>query len=273
MSVNLFLLLPESSPTNQWMRNNSDFQSIADFNNFILELNDKLNEIKIENYTGYYDLQNVNNFLSDYEVLEDYYPKPARRLLVSTIQSFYNWRPNSIQSNTTQYSIFSQDITNHTFCEVAELNQNFPGKLYTIVDHYSHKIGVSISISFGGQNATITSLASKQNLVDWFISNRQPARNFHIIEKHGENRQDVRIINNETVSPLRCVYVTAYNLLQSAIGDRINELFNFHEEIGYYIVFKYEGNNPQNMYHGYHVELTSTEVPDNIKEKLRPELN
>lgn len=268
MSVNLFLLLPESTPSNQWMRNNTAFQSIEGINQFVLELNDKLEEIKIENYTGYYDLQNVNNFLSDYDTLEECYPKPARRLLSSSITSFYNWRENTTQSNNTQYLIFSQQVLDHTFCEVAQLNQNFPQKNHTIVDHNSHTIGNSVTISVDGQNININSLGNKQEIVNWFILNRQPTRKFHVSEKHGENRQEIRYENNKMISPLRCGETEARDLLQSAIGVNLKELFNKDRKLGYYIVFKLEGNNPQNQYHGYHVEFTSNEVPDAIKEKL-----
>jgi len=267
-TVDLFMLLPESQPSNQWMRSNDAFQSEAGLNGFVISLDDKLKAIAIETFTGYYDERNVVNFLADFTVLEEYYPTPAARLLRSSLRSFYDWRPKAVQSKKSSYFIYGQEISDHTFCETSQRQVNDPTNSYVVFDHNSHVLGSEITISFDNHNRIVTSLSSKTGIVEWFNRNRSPARSFQVIDKHGENRQDVRIIKGEVVSPLRCSGEEARTLLQSALGHRIDELFNLDKGRGYYIVFKYEGDNPQSMYHGYHVSLDSNEVPADIKSKL-----
>ncbi len=98
--------------------------------------------------------------------------------------------------------------------------------------------------------------------------NRLPPRNFNINPKHGENRQDIRTVNGEIISPLRCSHQKAQALLDTAIGKSEKELYNTDPDYDEIIVFKYEGPTPQNMYHGYHVPKNTEEIPFDIRKRL-----
>ena len=269
--VNVFLLLPESHPSNRWMQSNEPFQKEDGLNRFVKELDEKMNTINIENYTGYYDRTNIINFLEDYEILKDYYPQPAKTLLYEVFKnnSLGNWNDEKVQSTAISYTLFGQQIKNHTFCEIAQRNYNSQEDKSLLLNHAAHVLGNTFDVCINNNTVSVDSCNKVSEIRNWFTINRQPVRNFHAIEKHGENRKDIKNINDETISPLRCLEHEASALLQTAIGDTVDELFNDDTERGHYIIFKYEGNNPQNMYHAYHVDYSSSEVPYHIKKRLQ----
>lgn len=268
--VNLFILLPESEPSNQWMLSNERFQEEEGIVTFIRNLKNKLDSIHLEIYDGYFDNLNIQNFLRDFEEVADYYPNPTFRLLRSILRDWDNWRNDIKQVNTKSYTIFNQGIDDHTFCEIAERQTILDNNNFVLLNHFGHELGSTIEIIVQENIIPIISLSTEKEISLWFANERVPKRNFQIIEKHGENREEGRWWNGKWASPLRCSQQEAFELLKFAIGDTIDELINYHEinGQGYFIVFKYEGNNPQNMYHGYHVPLDTLEIPSKIKEKL-----
>lgn len=268
--VNLFILLPESESSNQWMLSNESFQEENGIVTFIRHLKNKLDSIHLETYDGHFDNLNIQNFLNDFEEVADYYPNPAFRLLRSILKDWDNWREDIKQDNLKEYTIFNQRIENHTFCEIAERKLILDNQKFSILNHYGHELGNQIEIVVQRTVIPIISLSTEEEINLWFANERIPIRNFQIIEKHGENREEVIRWRGRDVSPLRCSQQEAFELLKFAIGDTIDELFNYHEinGQGYFIVFKFEGNTPLNMYHGYHLPLGTSEISNEIKNKL-----
>lgn len=274
--VNIYLVVPESAPVigDQWLQSNEQFLEEDAIVDFISNLKLKIEVIRMEKYDGFYDSHNILNFLRDFEIVSDYFPNPAFRRLRSLIKSWNNWRDDKLQKSSITYSLFTQAISNNSLCEVREsqfINDHKENDAHAILNHFAYNLPSSISISRNRINNNITILSTEYEIKDWFITNRIPKRNFQITDKHGENRQDIRVINGEIISPLRCSKEHAFELLKSAIGDSKKDLYNFDPQNGEFIVFKFEGNNPQNMYHGYHVPVNTNEIPQNIKEKLSPQ--
>jgi len=269
--VNLFIILPESQASTQWSLSNDEFQDEDKIGEFIAELKTKIDAIKIENYEGHYDILNIKNFLRDFEDLADFYPNPAFRLLRSIFKNWTNWRGDVRQDSSKMYLIYGQIIKNHTFCEVAERKISKEDDKFLILNHYGHVLPNEFEVSVEQTLILLQSCSKEKEICDWFATERVPVRNFQVIPKHGENRQDERIIRGELVSPLRCSQEEAQKMLHTAIGDTIDELFNHDKQRPeYFIVFKYENINPQNMYHGFHVPLKSSQVPNHIRKKLIP---
>jgi hypothetical protein len=106
----------------------------------------------------------------------------------------------------------------------------------------------------------IPNLHAREELKKWFAINRTPSRRFHVIPKHGENGAG----NWSGASPLECNCQHAQELLNTATGKDTKELFNLDAENNKMIVFKSE-NDPNNQYHGYHVDRDSSDVPNEIK--------
>ena len=271
--VNIFLLLPETNPSNQWMQSTeTNYDDIDAYERFIGELKTIYELIAIEKYDGFYDAANIKNFFDLYETLQDCYPSAPKRILQSIISknAFNNWRENIIQSEDNNYQIYSQPLENNTFCEIAERKRIMNDENFALFNHHAcsirHTIIVTINQEF---DVEIGNLTDENEIIEWFARNRQPPRNFNINPKHGENRQDVRIINGETVSPLRCSHERAQALLNFAIGNSEKELYSIDPDYDQIIIFKYEGHTPQNMYHGYHVPRNTEEVPIDIKRRLQ----
>ncbi|MCT4602574.1 MAG: hypothetical protein N4A59_06710 [Marinifilum sp.] len=272
MEVEIFLLLKESVPQNQWMNNNEELA--LDFNQvqiYIKEFIQFITSSEIENYQGFYDSSNIKNFIENLEYFKDKYPNPIHRTIQINLskEAWINWRDSKIQSVDKNYTIFNQEIKDHTFCEIAERKTASEDHNYALINHSAYNLASPISVTINEHDKVeVESLSTVEEIFNWFTQNRIPKRNFHINPKHGENRQDERLIHNELISPLMCSAQEAKILLQTAIGNNRNELFNFDKERNHFIVFKYEGNTPENLYHGYHVPTNSNEVPDWIKNKL-----
>ena len=267
--LNLYLILPESNPQNQWMNSNDVYQDEKRIITFVGELRNKIESIRIENYEGNYDNINIQNFLRDFQEVADYYPNPAFRLLRSILSDWRNWRDQRIPGEKKEYFIHQQIISDHTFCECAERVMIFENQKFSILNHYGHRLGKQIPISIKDKNVILSSISTLREISLWFAKERIPSRNFQVIEKHGENRSEERWINGELISPLKCSGTEAQELLDLAVGDSIKELYNFDEKYDNYIVFKYEGENPQNMYHGYHLPIETLEIPDHLKKELK----
>ncbi len=265
ISVKLFLLFPESNPTNQWMLSNDNLlDDEKKLLNFICKFEKSLHLIKIENYSGYYDSSNIKNFLANFEILNDYYPKSMLFKIRTILEDWFNWRDNQLQSDKKEYILFNQKINDNSFCEIAERKVRNPQNKYLLFNYYSCNIKDNLIHIKVEKNEIAISLVNKNNLFDWFCENRVPARVFHLNPKHGENGQGYF----PNASPLMCNKEEAQILLNKAIGKEIKELFQFDSNHNMYLVFRYE-NEPNNRYHGYHIDKDSTEIPKIIKDRLK----
>jgi hypothetical protein len=271
--ANLFLLLPETEPSNLWMRSTIEhYSDIAGYELLIKQLCSLFESITVEEYGGFYDKRNIDLFMNLYNTLEDCYPAAPRRVLrtIFLTNGLVNWRDEAKQSSDRTYSIFSQNLTEgNTFCELAERITTTPTDTFALLNHYACKIVGTIKVCINNTNQVeIHNLQTEFELSRWFALHRRPPRVFNINPKHGEQRQTVRIVNGETISPLRCSRADAQLLLNTAIGISARELYNIDLKFSEIIVFKNEGSTPQNTYHGYHVSMSSAEVPSSIRAKL-----
>jgi hypothetical protein len=268
---NLFLLFPETERTCQFINSNESFQfQIPVFESFANELNEIINSINVENYVGYYDSQNIENFLLHFKELENLYPDLPRALIRETIKDWDNWRHDTQNIEENSYEIFNQKITNNTFCEIAERKIHNKEDNFPLLNHHAMSVSMRITVLVNSvETIEIYNLSGLKNIQKWFTLNRIPKRNFHTIPKHGENRQEVKIEDGKTISPLRCSVAKAQELLNTAIGFSIDELYQLDNDFDEVIVFKFENDTPQNQYHGYHICKTSSEIPNEIKKRLQ----
>lgn len=107
-------------------------------------------------------------------------------------------------------------------------------------------------------------LRDAESLLHW-IQDNAPKRVFNLSPKHGKNGQG----NWNGESPLLCDEAHAQVMLNSAVPDfnkKANRLFNFDQDYGTFIEFFYEGNNPQNQWHGFHISIEqwTDRVPNSI---------
>jgi hypothetical protein len=110
-----------------------------------------------------------------------------------------------------------------------------------------------------------------KSLEEWFEKNRLP-RNYNFKDnRHIENHPDFK-----KMSPLlNGDKEHAASLLKQALGDKREKeyLINFDEKNGCYIRFEFENENPQNLYHAYHlVHNKRSEKPHTRDEKAEKEI-
>lgn len=123
--VILFLLLPESNPSNLWMYQccQPDHEDSFDyFTSLISELSEMLDTAILEKYQGFYDSENVSNFLHAYTIVEEYYPSRLRYILRKLIADncCNDWRETTIQTDPSVYRIFRHPVYSpNTLCEIA----------------------------------------------------------------------------------------------------------------------------------------------------------
>jgi hypothetical protein len=94
-------------------------------------------------------------------------------------------------------------------------------------------------------------LHATDEIIYW-IANTE-VRPFNLSSKHGENGKG----NWQGESLLLCTKEDAQKLLNTAIPcfeEKEKNLFNFDNTHNTFIVFYYEGDNPQRQWHGFHLE-------------------
>lgn len=267
----LYVLLPETNPSNCWMHSNNAQQNETAIREYFKKVEKIMSHLSFEEFEGLFDSVNVQNCLEHFEVLHDYYPYPVTIVLRDMLRNFYDWRTQQLQSAEKQYEVLNVIVNDHTFCENAENGLTQPPLVNAVLNIDAHNLGDAFDVMVNGAAVRVTSISSIQVLTDWFGMHRHPQRNFKISPKHGENRTDIRYIGGEMIYPFRSSLAEGQRHLKTAIGLSTKEIFSLDGDNGF-IVFKYEGDNPQNMYHGYHVELDSKEVPDKVRKILNERL-
>jgi hypothetical protein len=262
--VELFLLLPETTPTHSFIKKNDGFQSNEEVSDYLKELSNSLKSISTENYIGYYDSENITNYLEHYEILDEFYPLKPKRVLSALLKEFYNWREVRISAIDESASLFFIPITNDSFCEALTRKHLDRKNLYLFVSHNAlSKKFVLLSFIFRRISHSID-VSELTSLFTWFSRNRVPKRNYHPSPKHGENGRG----EQKGESKLLCTHNQAKELLNTSIGIQgYDELYNYDETVGKYIIFRYEGDNPLNQFHAYHIDNIN-DVPDEIKKRF-----
>lgn len=110
-------------------------------------------------------------------------------------------------------------------------------------------------------------ITAPEDIVKWISVNRP--RFFHVI-KHGENaRGSWKSNKGKDVSKLLCSEEDAQNLLNKAIPcfmEKDRHLYNFDFKHKTFIEFYFEGDNPQNQWHGFHIETSQWDkIPNYIR--------
>ncbi len=108
------------------------------------------------------------------------------------------------------------------------------------------------------------------NLLWNFINSKLPKRIYHFSPKHGNIQKTANSPNRKfQVSQLKCSDEEAQNLLDNAIFDLRESpwCYIFDDTLDTYLVFPFEGDNPQNQFHAFHLEDEKQwgKVPESIR--------
>lgn len=290
-----YILFPHS--------NNISTAHLLNNENLVLNEEDGLNkflkELKksIQVFAGerevevFYDAQNVQVFLEGFEEeLIDYYlTNPA-----DTISEFLD----AIAAKNIQNERF--DPQKRFFIWELDNNEELHSTPYQTIQkiaskHIQHSIifnhqaltlekpllALLIDAAYLNDHPELIKIPVRNNetdLIEWLQTNRTQ-RVFNLSPKHGENGQGSwGNSRGNKVDILECSRERAQELLDTAIGEmRIStrKLFNYDTEVGQYILFYFEGENPQNQYHGFHIsnKKIRNEVPNKIQGILKGKYN
>lgn len=197
-----------------------------------------------------------------------------------------SWEGESMQNNS--YSYYLQidkgsgqplNVNGSTIAECSERKINREHLAIVSLDSSEYNteslIHINRSKNYGDSEMNIISvdnLFTPKLIIEYLIRTREK-RNFHVIKKHGENGVGALPNNKGIVSVLECSQEEAQALLDKAVGTRdCNELYAYDDARSKFIVFKYEGDNPQNKYHGYHPE-NQNDIPEKVQVFWRTEYN
>lgn len=222
----------------------------------------------------YYSKTNKDNFFGNIQVLEEFMTIGSY-----DFETVVNTLFNEGEVNAVNESIIEG-------CEVRSYQanggyfvDNLPLIFYDIVRKHAYtvepdrQIILNLFSAFFSQNpilllkhcgASVTPIQIEHftsfTELDTWLENNRVQRNF--------NNTDARHIQGSPdyihgKSPLLggiAARPKASELLKNALGDKrrndnVNDLVNFDDEKDEYIWYEYEGDNPQNQYHAYHLVL------------------
>jgi hypothetical protein len=257
----VFILFPETDPIHPFIERYEGFQTEEELNQYFATLILSKKSIEIENYLGFYDIENVKQFLDHYDILNDFYLINPSRILRTLLKEWINWRDEIVSSFDGRCELLGQELRDNSFCEVSFRKIRDTNNTYSLASHKALTFPLRThSLSIEGKAVNIDCL-SVCDLPNWFSTNRVPRRTYHPNPKHGENGIGEWL----HAAKLLCSHSDAEAMLQRAIGcTDIDELYYFDSTYHKFIIFRFEGDNPQHQYHAYHIE-NENEIPRTIK--------
>ena len=120
----LFLLLPVFEETDK----QPDYISrigiidIKELNEYIDKILESKEFLTVENYTGYYDVDNIKAFLLPIEIMEDCYPNAMTRFRSAMNKWGENWRNGKKQDNNVVYKLWGKEIQDCILCEITAVS-------------------------------------------------------------------------------------------------------------------------------------------------------
>ncbi len=257
MKSQLFIHFQECAPRHFFTLSNDNSLIEDDLKILFQELDLFLSSIETENYCGFYDINNIQEFLKNYDVLDDYYPVSPRKKLRQSLRSWINWKSERFSNCIDEFKIENTPTYDNSFSEIydrmmAENNED----IYLLLSHNSvcfknRSVNVEKTTSTMAKPIDCFELSNCNN---WFSLNRRPNRVYHPSLKHGENGRGAQTINGKRASSLLCSHSKAEEMLHKAIGiNGLDELFYYDEINEAHIIFRYEGDIGENKYHAYHL--------------------
>ena len=223
-----------------------------------------------EVFRGYYDVDNVKDFVYPTQVDRDFYPNIKTSLQLALRGCFENWRSNKKQDAESGFLLNYTEVKDDTLCEIVSRKRQNEGSMFLLIDCDALEDGYKKNIRLTdktGECLIEVGDTEIKHIAAWLADNRRPQRLFNCIPKHGENGKGAFAEHKgDKVSVLLCSRQEAEELLKKATGEEIDRLYSFDDKNKCYIEFKKEHDNE---YHGYHLDdEESKKLSKQIKEKM-----
>lgn len=215
-----------------------------------------------DSFCKYYDSLNLAGVLYPYETLE--FPSVKELIMAKITQcGVIDWRK---EFNESRIDIkwrdldLAQDVCAHIFNRSLIDNDNLKvhATIVALDDTLVTDGDDSICFSMQCQRCSLKVQKSLKDIHAWLSENRIPQRKFKYCDKHGENGKGGWYLSDGThTALLDCSCKHAQEILHKAIGDnsidKDNDLWYYDAEFNKVLYFEYQNDNPQNEYHGYHI--------------------
>lgn len=223
----------------------------------------------IENYDGYYDSENIKDFLPPTGILGDCYPNIITRFRKLMFSWGENWRKESEQEPGDLFFYYYAPINDNTFCEVTKRMSINKENSFLIInyDAFRCESGV-IETKYNDNGYSIDVVAPQiKEIAQWFSKNRQPKRIYNWNPKHGENGRGAFPSNKgDKVSILMCSKDDVPDMLNMAFGEDSKVLYYYDCKHKKYIEFRQEQKQGDLVYHAFHLDCTDeNRIPKDIK--------
>jgi len=266
--IEIFLLFPETEPHHTFIKENEGEASEETIQTYLKNMKMFLQSIEIENYDGFYDGDNVSQFLLLYKLFENEYPfyPQFTSTFRNSLKEWDNWRDDHFSTPHQSCFVLGTPIPDSTFCELAQRKINKPESVSLLVNYHALKFEMqSVDVQLDANTIPIPiRLPSMVN--DWFAENRIQKRVYHPSDKHGENGKGEWKLKD--ASKLLCSHEEAKDLLRFAVGVKYSdELYIFDPNNSKYLIFRSEGKNKLNQYHAYHIDESL--VSEKIKKLMK----
>lgn len=290
--IDSFILFPSSTPSSTAISNNDEIVlEEANLKSFLSQLESLIEIVGCEKEVNlFYSANEIKDFLVN---VEEFYKESYLIDIASTINEYLqkanaiNWQYNPTQDNSFQYFILDFNslqiiqLFNHSINEGLERQLTYQENKVFLINHLALNVSnpyVSLLKKSTKSNdfpsALIIPLKNNVKEIDEWLTENRKTRTFNLSPKHGENGKRAHPSNKgEEVSILECSKEEAQKLLENAIGDvRIDKkrLYNYDATRDNYILFYYEGENPQNQYHGFHISKkdAAQKIPNTMLKRL-----
>lgn len=212
----------------------------------------------------FYNQEQIDDFVANCSELDKNFIKSENNKLQLIIE-------NAIKANSNGYFFnicFSNENTSLSIINntaISSISQHFKIALISLTETNISETVLAVRSNTDFEQIKFVIINELSLIHDWILNNSEP-RTFNLSPKHGENGKG----NQKGESVLQCSKNEASALLKNAIPDfrkKQVRLFNFDNKHETFIEFYYEGKNPSNQWHGFHLKNEEWEkrVPESVR--------
>ncbi|MFI3306502.1 MAG: hypothetical protein R3Y68_08340 [Rikenellaceae bacterium] len=231
---------------------------------YIRAIDTALQFIDHEEYDGFYDTENISDFLAPITTLgEEYYPQ-SKRYLTTILKNFEQY--DNTLNGREHIRVNNVEIGDDMICEVAKRSFAAEYNRHLILNHEAIS-SRNIVAEYSGETKAIGNCKIRDidELYQWFNKNRLPERQYNHNPKHGENGRG----NQVGESVLMCSQAVAKELLQNALGCSYESKHLFLFDVVHKCIIEFRNENTaNNSYHAFHTSNVSR-IPKSVVDKIK----
>lgn len=246
------------------------------------EVFEVLEYFNYEDANKYYDEDNFEGLIGVARTLSNEYPS-VETIINAQLQTIglTSWRTTSLVKSSS-YQLGMDDVTNDMLGDMVQREVEHRNVLVSIKNDTQHQLlphqkefepcvllqtgavrtvngDLKIRLHPSGREITLKTVSGIAGLHDWLSKHRFPTRHYKYNPKHGDAHNLSGWIYEKNKPKVRAAQLKTTTgktkaLLMKAVGDNIGGSLWYYDDANQsYIFFEKPAKNPQNEYHGYHL--------------------